>query len=67
LAGRGLTQSSLLDSGWLFPEPGHCWQVDGLNRYTLGLTLSVTWYSLASILTSLATGLYSFMTFRFLL
>jgi MFS transporter, ACS family, hexuronate transporter len=32
-----------------------------------GLTLSVTWYSLVSILTSLATGLYSFMTFRFLL
>jgi len=32
-----------------------------------GLTLSVTWYSLVSILTSLATGFYSFMTFRFLL
>src|SRR5499425_3512011 len=32
-----------------------------------GLTLSVTWYSLVSILTSMATGLYSFMTFRFLL
>jgi MFS transporter, ACS family, hexuronate transporter len=32
-----------------------------------GLTLSVTWYSLVSIFTSLATGFYSFMTFRFLL
>lgn len=32
-----------------------------------GLTLSVTWYSLVSILTSLTTGFYSFMTFRFLL
>src|SRR5215471_18273270 len=32
-----------------------------------GLTLSVSWYSLVSILTSMATGLYSFMTFRFLL
>ena len=32
-----------------------------------GLTLSVTWYSLVSILTSLATGFYSFMTLRFLL
>lgn len=32
-----------------------------------GLTLSVTWYSLVSILTSLATGFYSFVTFRFLL
>jgi MFS transporter, ACS family, hexuronate transporter len=32
-----------------------------------GLTLSVTCYSLVSILTSMATGLYSFMTFRFLL
>ena len=32
-----------------------------------GLTLSVSWYSLVSILTSMATSLYSFMTFRFLL
>jgi len=32
-----------------------------------GLTLSVTWYSLVSILTSLTTGFYSFVTFRFLL
>src|SRR5262249_2867154 len=32
-----------------------------------GLTLSVTWYSLVSVLTSLATGFYSFLTFRFLL
>lgn len=33
----------------------------------LGLTLSVLWYSLVSILTPLARGLYSFATFRFLL
>src|SRR5437660_3362852 len=32
-----------------------------------GLTLSVTWYSIVSILTSLATGLTSFAAFRFLL
>jgi MFS transporter, ACS family, hexuronate transporter len=32
-----------------------------------GLTLSVIWYSIVSILTSLATGFYSFATFRFLL
>src|ERR1044071_7725995 len=32
-----------------------------------GLTLSVIWYSAASILTSLATGFYSFAAFRFLL
>src|SRR5882762_4634467 len=32
-----------------------------------GLSLSVLWYSLVSIATSLAAGLYSFMTFRFLL
>ena len=32
-----------------------------------GLTLTVAWYSLVSILTSLANGLYSFSAFRFLL
>jgi ACS family hexuronate transporter-like MFS transporter len=32
-----------------------------------GLTLSVTWYSIASIATSLANGWYSFAGFRFLL
>ena len=32
-----------------------------------GLTLTVVWYSLASMLTSLATGLRSFSFFRFLL
>src|ERR1700680_2464134 len=32
-----------------------------------GLTLNVIWYSVTSMLTSLATGLYSFSTFRFLL
>ncbi len=32
-----------------------------------GLTFSVLWYSLVSILTSLAKGFYSFATFRFLL
>ena len=32
-----------------------------------GLTLSVLWYSLVSIATSLASGFYSFATFRFLL
>jgi ACS family hexuronate transporter-like MFS transporter len=32
-----------------------------------GLTLSVTWYSIVSILTSLANGWYSFAAFRFLL
>ena len=32
-----------------------------------GLTLSVAWYSIVSILTSLARGFYSFATFRFLL
>src|SRR6202047_218943 len=32
-----------------------------------GLTLSVLWYSIVSIATSLATGLYSFAAFRFLL
>src|SRR2546422_10034033 len=32
-----------------------------------GVTFSVLWYSLVSILTSLARGFYSFATFRFLL
>src|SRR5256886_17391602 len=32
-----------------------------------GLTISVTWYSIVSILTSLASGFYSFVGFRFLL
>lgn len=32
-----------------------------------GLTLTVIWYSIVSILTSLARGFYSFATFRFLL
>ena len=32
-----------------------------------GLTISVTWYSIVSILTSLASGFYTFATFRFLL
>jgi ACS family hexuronate transporter-like MFS transporter len=32
-----------------------------------GLTLSVTWYSIVAMLTSLAGGFYSFLTFRFLL
>jgi MFS transporter, ACS family, hexuronate transporter len=32
-----------------------------------GLTLTVIWYSLISMLTSLARGFYSFATFRFLL
>ncbi|MGA2745053.1 MAG: MFS transporter [Candidatus Sulfotelmatobacter sp.] len=32
-----------------------------------GLTLTVIWYSVVSMLTSLATGFYSFATFRFLL
>jgi ACS family hexuronate transporter-like MFS transporter len=32
-----------------------------------GLTLSVTWYSIVSMLTSLATGWHSFAGFRFLL
>src|ERR1700681_3591578 len=32
-----------------------------------GLTLTVIWYSVTAMLTSLATGLYSFSTFRFLL
>jgi ACS family hexuronate transporter-like MFS transporter len=32
-----------------------------------GLTLSVTWYSMVSLLTSLANGIFSFWVFRFLL
>ena len=32
-----------------------------------GLTLTVIWYSIISMLTSLASGFYSFATFRFLL
>jgi ACS family hexuronate transporter-like MFS transporter len=32
-----------------------------------GLTLTVIWYSIVSMLTSLASGFYSFATFRFLL
>src|ERR1700756_3638073 len=32
-----------------------------------GLTLTVAWYSLVSVLSPLATGLYSFGVFRFLL
>lgn len=32
-----------------------------------GLTLTVIWYSVVSMLTSLASGFYSFATFRFLL
>lgn len=32
-----------------------------------GLTISVAWYSLAAMLTSLASGLWSLFTFRFLL
>ena len=32
-----------------------------------GLTLTVIWYSMVSVLTSLARGFYSFMSFRFLL
>jgi ACS family hexuronate transporter-like MFS transporter len=32
-----------------------------------GLTISVTWYSIVSLLTSLANGMFSFAAFRFLL
>ncbi|HEY0380217.1 MAG TPA: MFS transporter [Pyrinomonadaceae bacterium] len=32
-----------------------------------GLTITVIWYSIASMLTSLAVGFYSFISFRFLL
>jgi ACS family hexuronate transporter-like MFS transporter len=41
-------------------------QLDRLGT-RLGLTLSVTWYSIVSLLTSLATGIKSFAAFRFLL
>jgi MFS transporter, ACS family, hexuronate transporter len=41
-------------------------QIDRLGT-RLGLTISVTWYSTISLLTSLATGIKSFATFRFLL
>jgi MFS transporter, ACS family, hexuronate transporter len=41
-------------------------QIDRLGT-RLGLTLSVTWYSIVSLLTSLASGITSFAAFRFLL
>jgi MFS transporter, ACS family, aldohexuronate transporter len=41
-------------------------QIDRLGT-RLGLTISVTWYSIISLLTSLATGIKSFAAFRFLL
>jgi ACS family hexuronate transporter-like MFS transporter len=41
-------------------------QIDRLGT-RLGLTISVTWYSIISLLTSLARGLTSFAVFRFLL
>jgi len=41
-------------------------QLDRLGT-RLGLTISVTWYSIVSVLTSLATGIRSFAAFRFLL
>jgi ACS family hexuronate transporter-like MFS transporter len=41
-------------------------QIDRLGT-RLGLTISVTWYSIISLLTSLATGIKSFAVFRFLL
>src|SRR5258707_1743308 len=41
-------------------------QIDRLGT-RLGLTISVTWYSIVSLLTSLASGLKSFAAFRFLL
>src|SRR6266404_5172448 len=41
-------------------------QIDRLGT-RLGLTISVTWYSIVSLLTSLATGIKSFAAFRFLL
>src|SRR5271155_1544143 len=40
-------------------------QIDRLGT-RLGLTLSVTWYSIVSLLTALANGLFSFSIFRFL-
>jgi MFS transporter, ACS family, hexuronate transporter len=41
-------------------------QIDRLGT-RLGLTISVTWYSIVSLLTSLASGIGSFAAFRFLL
>jgi ACS family hexuronate transporter-like MFS transporter len=41
-------------------------QIDRLGT-KLGLTISVTWYSIVSVLTSLAHGFASFAVFRFLL
>jgi MFS transporter, ACS family, hexuronate transporter len=41
-------------------------QIDRLGT-KLGLTISVTWYSIVSLLTSLARGFASFAVFRFLL
>lgn len=41
-------------------------QIDRLGT-RLGLTISVTWYSIVSVLTSLASGITSFAAFRFLL
>jgi ACS family hexuronate transporter-like MFS transporter len=41
-------------------------QIDRLGT-RLGLTISVTWYSIVSLLTSLARGIVSFSAFRFLL
>jgi ACS family hexuronate transporter-like MFS transporter len=41
-------------------------QIDRLGT-RLGLTLSVTWYSIVSLMTALANGLLSFAAFRFLL
>jgi len=41
-------------------------QIDRLGT-RLGLTISVTWYSLVSLLTSLASSISSFAVFRFFL
>jgi ACS family hexuronate transporter-like MFS transporter len=41
-------------------------QIDRLGT-RLGLTISVTWYSIVSLMTSLASGIASFAAFRFLL
>jgi ACS family hexuronate transporter-like MFS transporter len=41
-------------------------QIDRVGT-RLGLTISVTWYSIVSLLTSLANGMLSFAAFRFLL
>jgi ACS family hexuronate transporter-like MFS transporter len=40
--------------------------MDGIGTWR-GLTLTVVWYSIVSMLTSLANSFYSFATFRFLL